>query len=118
MSLFQDLDELPATIATGQALSGQVNLAKKSLVGISMPATWTTAPITFSVSPDGGTTWQNLYDGAGNEVTVTASANQFIPMDATIWKGIECLMVRSGPNASPVNQSAQAVVNLMVRGVF
>ena len=34
-----------------------------------MPATWQTAALTFQVSPDGGTTWQELYDGAGNEIT-------------------------------------------------
>ena len=85
----------PATIAAGAALSGPCALGALTLVGISMPAVWTAAPLTFQVSPDGGTTWQELYDGAGNEITVTAAAGQFvIPLadPSYLWRGIN--MVR------------------------
>jgi len=108
----------PATIAAGAALSGPCALGALTLVGISMPATWTAAPLTFQVSPDGGTTWQELYDGAGNEITVTAAAGQFIILLADpsyLWRGVNMVQVRSGTAAAPVNQPAGAMVNLVTR---
>ncbi len=107
----------PATIAAGASLSGPVSLGALTLVGISMPAVWTTAPLTFQVSPD-GTTWQELYDGAGNEVTITAAAGQFIiPLadPSYLWRGVNLVQVRSGTLAAPVNQVAAAVVNIVTR---
>jgi hypothetical protein len=107
----------PATIAAGTALSGPCALGALTLVGISMPAVWTAAPLTFQVSPD-GVTWQELYDGAGNEVTVTAAAGQFvIPLadPSYLWRGVNLVQVRSGTAAAPVNQVAAAVINLVTR---
>ena len=108
----------PATIAAGASLSGPVSLGALTLVGISMPATWTPAVLTFQVSPDGGTTWQELYDGSGNEVTITAAAGQFIiPLldPSYLWRGINMIQVRSGTAGSPVNQTVAAVVNIATR---
>jgi hypothetical protein len=108
----------PATIGIGTALSGPVALGALTLVGISMPAVWTTAPLTFQVSPDGGTTWQELYDGAGNEVTIEAAAGQYIiPLNLAsyFWRGINMVQVRSGTSGSPVNQAAAAIINLITR---
>jgi len=107
----------PATIAAGTALSGPCALGALTLVGISMPTVWTAAPLTFQVSPD-GVTWQELYDGAGNEVTVTAAAGQFvIPLadPSYLWRGVNLVQVRSGTAAAPVNQVAAAVINLVTR---
>jgi hypothetical protein len=108
----------PATIALGAALSGPVPLGALTLVGISMPAVWTAAPLTFQISPDGGTTWQELYDGAGNEVTIEAGAGQYvIPLNVPsyLWRGINMVQVRSGTSGTPVNQAAAAIVNLVTR---
>jgi hypothetical protein len=105
----------PATIAPGASLSDPVATGVDTLVGISMPATWTTAALTFQVSPDGGTTWQELYDGAGNEVTVTAAANQFIQLTSYLWRGMNMFQVRSGTSGSPVIQSSGAVITLIAR---
>jgi len=107
----------PASIAAGQSLSGPVPLGALTLVGISMPATWTPAVLTFQVTPD-GSTWQELYDGAGNEVTIFAAAGQFvIPLldPSYLWRGVNLLQVRSGTLAAPVNQVAAAVVNIVTR---
>jgi len=108
----------PAAIAAGAALSGPCPLGALTLVGISMPAAWTPAVLTFQVSPDGGTTWQELYDGAGNEITVTAAAGQFIMLLADpsyCWRGINMVQVRSGTAGAPVDQVAACVVNLVTR---
>jgi hypothetical protein len=112
------IHQYPATIAAGQSLSGPVPMGVDTLVGIEMPAAWTAAPLTFQVSPDGGTTWQELYDGAGNEVTIlaaSAAAGRFIQMTSYMWRGINMLRVRSGTAGAPVAQSAGAVVTLIGR---
>ena len=99
-------------------MSSPCSLGALTLVGISMPAVWTAAALTFQVSPDGGTTWQELYDGAGNEVTIFAAAGQFvIPLldPSYLWRGVNMVQVRSETAGSPVNQVAAAVVNIVTR---
>jgi hypothetical protein len=106
-----------ATIASGQSLSGPVSLGALTLVGISMPASWSAAGLTFQVSPD-GVNWQELYDGAGNEITLTAAASQFIiplAIPSYFWRGINMVQVRSGTAGDPVVQSGGAVINLISR---
>ena len=108
----------PATIADSASLSGAVPLGAFTLCGISMPAVWATAPISFQASPDGGTTWQNLFDSAGNEIVLTVAAGQMIMMAAYPsydWRGVNMLKVRSGTAAAPVNQSGGTVVNIVTR---
>jgi hypothetical protein len=105
----------PATIAAGQSLSGPVATGVDTLVGLSMPAAWTAASITFQVSPDGGTTWQELYDGAGNEITITSAAGQFIQMTSYLWRGMNMFRLRSGTSVAPVVQVAAAVITLIAR---
>jgi hypothetical protein len=105
----------PATIANGASLSGAVAMGPLTLVGISMPATWTAAVLTFQVSPDGGTTWQELYDDSGSEVTFQAAGGRYISIQnypSYLWRGINMVKVRSGTSAAPVNQGQQSIVNL------
>ena len=108
------LQSVQATIANGAALSGQVNLGNRLLVGIQMPATWTAASLTFQVSPDGGTTWLELYSTAGTEQTFTVAASQFIQIDPTQWRGINCIKVRSGTAGAPVNQGQSSTLTLIL----
>lgn len=104
-----------ATIAAGQSLSGPVATGVDTLVGISMPAVWTAAGLTYQISPDGGTTWQELFDGAGNEITTTAAAGQFIQLTSYLWRGMNMFRIRSGTLAVPVVQVAAAIVTLIAR---
>lgn len=107
-----------ATIAISTALSAAVDLgAIGTLVGIQMPAAWTTANLTFQASYDGGTTYQDLYDDAGNEVTVTAAASRNIYLSPEEWAGIQLLKVRSGTSGTPVNQAAARTITLVTRPV-
>lgn len=108
----------PALIASGTALSAPVALGALTLVGISMPAAWTAADLTFQVSPDGGTTWQELFDGAGNAIDIKVAAGQFImPLASPSygWRGINMIQVRSGTAGVPVNQAADRIVNIVTR---
>lgn len=110
------LAEFAAAIPAGQALSAPVGLGAKTLVGISMPAGWDAAGLSFQVSTD-GSTWQDLHT-ASAELTVTAAASIYIALDPTIWRGINYVVVRSGTSAAPVNQTAARTVTLVGRIVL
>ena len=125
MSQFGDLDVFTATIGAGASLSGAVKLGQKTLVGIYMPAAWTAADITFQESGDGGVTFGELETSDGTATGTVApftvhspAAGQFIGFDPTRFRGVNCIKVRSGTVGTPVNQAAQAVITLAVRGVL
>lgn len=103
------------TIANGESLSGAVYVGgEHSLVGITYPAAWTAAGISFQVSFD-GVTYQNLRDDAGNEVTKTVTAGQFRELDASEFKTAIYLKVRSGTAALAVAQLAARTITLHTR---
>ncbi|MDD3289074.1 MAG: hypothetical protein PHX43_08790 [Alphaproteobacteria bacterium] len=111
------LEALPTTISSGQSLSPALNLGGLRLFGIAMPAAWTTANLTFQVSSDGGSTWNNMYDANGNEVSVIAAASRFIALDPMNFASIQMLKVRSGTSSTPVNQGQDSSLSLMLRTI-
>jgi hypothetical protein len=104
------------TIPSGQSLSGTVALLGRALVGIYMPAAWTTATITYQGSRD-GSTWLNVYTSAGAEMNHTVDADRYVPLDVNDWVGLIYLRIRSGTSSVTVNQSADRVLYLAVRDV-
>jgi hypothetical protein len=117
MALTLDLESLPATIANGTSLSPAIAIGAKGFCGIVMPAAWTAAPITFQVSSD-GTTWNELFDMAGNPVMVasaSAAAGQTAMVDRDLLRGAVLFKLRSGTVGSPVNQAADRVLGILVR---
>lgn len=103
-----------ATIANGASLSAAVNIAHMDLFAIEMPAAWTAASLTFQGSYD-GTTYSDLYDDAGNEVTFTVDASRYVLIRTPAqFFGLKKLKVRSGTTGSAVNQGAARSINLIV----
>lgn len=117
-----DLDlGVTAAIAAAQALSGQVNLGAKTLVGIFVPAAWTTAGMSFQASADGGLTFGELVDQTATAIAVssiTGGAAVFIAFDPTKLRGVNCIKVRSGTAGAPVNQVSQVTLELVLRSIF
>lgn len=105
-----------ATIAAGASLSGAVDLDGCHPVGLVMPAAWTAASITFQVSLD-GVTYNNLYDSSGSEYTITTAASRRIILPPSDFAGVNYLKLRSGTSGAPVNQVAQAVIQVVARAV-
>jgi hypothetical protein len=97
-------------------LSDAQNLTGLCLVGIQSPSAWTAAGLSFSVSAD-GSTYADLYDDAGNEVTATAAASRGIALDYSTFLGWRCLKVRSGTNGTPVNQGGDRALTLVCRPI-
>lgn len=106
-----------ASLDAAASLSDAVNLGGLRLFGIVMPASWTAAALTFQVSFDEGASWSNLYDASGSEVSVTVAASRAITLDPVIFAAVPMLKVRSGTMAAPVNQTAAAALQLVVRSV-
>lgn len=106
-----------ATIANATSLSAAVDLNGGILVAIQMPAAWTAAGLTFQGSYD-GTTFYNVYDDAGNELTLTTAAQRYLVFDGDVarnLRGIRHIKVRSGTSGAAVNQGAERVLRLVAR---
>ena len=104
-------------IASGAAVSGEVDLRGLILCGIYMPGTWTTATLTFQVAEtdnDGESgTYANVYNASGVEVEVQAAASRYIQLDPVTFAGAAWLKVRSGTSGTPVNQGADRTLELV-----
>jgi hypothetical protein len=108
--IYTPTDNIPA----GQALGSGVQLSMMTLCGIIMPATWTAASLTFQACVDGAS-WEELYDNAGNEITITVAASRYIIIPPTLLLPMPYLKVRSGTAASPVNQVAAAAIQYVCK---
>ena len=108
---------ITATIAQNQALSGAIDLGSASLLAIAMPAAWDAAKLTFQASDSLAGTYQNVYDDAGFEVTVTAAAARVIAVDVAALKlgALRYVKIRSGTAAVAVNQTAARTLTLLVK---
>lgn len=97
------------TIASGASLSPSF-IGDGRLVAIQMPASWTTANLTFQGSMD-GSTYADMYDATGTEVNIAAGASQYIliPDLKALW-----IKVRSGTTGTPVAQGADRALQLLV----
>lgn len=114
-------DTVSAVIPAGASLSAQVNLGGKTLVGIVLPANWTTASLSFQASGDGGATFGELDDATAAAIAVssiTGGAVVSVAVDPTKWRGINCIKVRSGTAGAPVNQTNTVTLSLLTRFVF
>lgn len=105
------------TIASGQSISAGIALGEKTLVGIAMPAGWDAASLTFQVSADDGVTWRELRSTSGAVAYTTAAAGHvaFNADEQATWRGVNRLKVRSGTSGSPVNQTADRIITLVLK---
>ena len=102
----------PVTVSNGTSLSPAISIGNGLLVGIAMSAGWDAASMTFQVSYDGGTTFQEMQSSSA-AISFTVALGQFIAVDPTLWRGVNTLKVRSGTAATPVNQTADRIINLI-----
>ncbi len=105
------------TIANGESLSGEVDLAGFKLAIIQMPAAWTAANLTFQVATATGGTFQNLYDDGGTEVSVTAAVSRAISLDNNVVNlaAARFIKIRSGTSGTPVAQGAARTITLILK---
>jgi hypothetical protein len=110
------LSQARGVIAQGASLSGAVYVGDKIPFAIQMPADWDAAGLTFQGSRD-GSTFQNVYDGSGNELTKTAAASRQVNLDPIELAGYLWIKIRSGTAGLAVNQAAARTLYLLKRAV-
>jgi hypothetical protein len=117
-----EIDVITATIASGQSLSAEVDIGNKSLVGIVVPANWTTAGISLQASPDGGVTWAEVVDQTATAVGCSSLTGGtlawFVNFTNIQLRGPVAFKIRSGSQASPVNQTNSVSLQLITRLVM
>lgn len=106
------------TIVDATSLSPGVDLAGRALVGIVTPAGWTTAVMTFQVSPD-NSTWFEYEDVNGTAIQIpSTAASKYRALDPADFIGVRYLKVRSGTSAAAVSQSSGDIVTMVTRSVL
>ena len=105
---------LPVTIANGASLSGEVNIDRLTIVGIQFPAATEGTAVTFQSLNSDGTTFSNVYDQGGTEVSITVAADRYVTIADNRLTGLGRIKVRTGTAGAPTNQSgANAVLGLV-----
>ena len=104
-----------ATIANGASLSEEIDLGGYGLAAIEMPAAWTAANLTFQAASASAGTFKNVYDAAGNQLTVTADASRVLT-DIPELAPLRFIKIRSGTSGTPVNQGAERTITLILKG--
>lgn len=103
-------------IASGTSLSAAIDLRGTTMVGVIMPASWTTANLSFQASVD-GQNYYDIYDMSGTEESVAADASRFIAINPSELAGVRYIKLRSGTTGTPVNQGADRTLSLVVRAI-
>lgn len=108
-----------ATISSGTSLSNSINLGGLRFFGFLMPSGWDAAALTVLASFDNGATFvqmKSAYDGT--EITYVVSPPGFYPLpNPQVLAAVPMLKIQSGTSASPVNQTADRVIQLVLRSI-
>lgn len=103
------------TIASGASTSTTIDQEKTLLVGVVMPAAWTTAALTIEASND-NSTWFTPNNSAGSEMSIASpSASAGYAVDFVGLSAWRYLRFRSGTASSAVNQGADRVLVTVTR---
>jgi hypothetical protein len=105
------------TIESGASLSGPFDIEGYEDIAIQMPGDWDEAAITFQAAATLFGTYQDVYDDAGTEVSVTAAADHCIVVNTATKKlsSLRFIKVRSGTGSTAVNQTADREIVLNMK---
>lgn len=120
------LTYVECVIASGQSLSGEIDLRDRDVVGIQMPPAWDAAGLAFQCagvaydnarpSINGPEIFNNVVDETGTAIALTVAAATFVALSQAKIYGLRSLSrvkVRSGTNAAPVNQTANRLLTFI-----
>lgn len=113
-------------IPANQALSGVIDLGANDAVAIEMPEAFNGTTITFQgkanyseSSAPGAEDWDDVYDSAGTELTLTVAGNRIVGLKAdaaATLSAIRFIRLRAGTAASPVNQNPTREFRILTKG--
>lgn len=106
-------------ISSGTSLSNAVPVIGLKIFGFLMPSGWDAAALTVLVSMDYGVTYvpmKSLYDGT--EITSVVNASGYFPLpNPQVFAAVTNIKLQSGTSASPVNQTADRAIQLVLRSI-
>lgn len=113
-------------IPANQALSGVIDLGANDAVAIEMPEAFSGTTITFQgkanyseSSAPGAEDWDDVYDSAGTELTLTVAANRIVGLKAdaaATLSAIRFIRLRAGTAAAPANQNPAREFRILTKG--
>jgi hypothetical protein len=106
---------LTCTILAGNSLSGPVDCSSIGAINfLGMPSDWNGGQVTFQYSPDGGTTFFDLYDFSGREISLDMHLGSMVPPPGGLTIiGSTFLKFRSGHREWPIVQNADRIFTIV-----
>jgi hypothetical protein len=91
--------------AAGESLSSGIDISAGNIIRITAPVGWTPANMTFQISSDGASGYNDLYDAEGNEITIAMRGDNSAIIVRDAWsRYINFIKFRSGTAKYPVPQ--------------
>lgn len=84
-----------ATILSGAAISGGIDLVGLHLFGVVFPAAMTGTTVALQASFDDGTTWHPVVDSTGAAVSITVTASSLAYLDPVITAALPMIRLVS-----------------------
>jgi len=100
-----------ATITDGNTVSAEVQLGRMTVTHMLLPASFEGTSVTFDVTLN-GSTWYDLYDQDGTEVSVAVSSSRAILLQPADFIGVLGFRITSSSA-----QTGDAVVTFVTRGL-
>ena len=100
------------TIPVGQSLSNAIDCDTGAPVFVFIPAEWTSALLSFEISPD-GVVFHDLFDNSGRELVFNIPAGGCVGIPA-LWDAVLHLKIRSGQRDNPVPQEAARTITITI----
>jgi len=92
-------------IPAGESLSDGIDVSAGKIVRITCPGGWDAANLTFQISTDGASGYNDLYTAKGEEITITVRGDNSAIIIAEPWThAINFIKFRSGTAKHPVVQ--------------
>lgn len=123
----RDAKVISTNILENQSLSGGVDLGNHELLALELPETFNTTTLTFQakakvtedqLNGDNLEDWDNVYNDAGTELSITVAANRVVGLRQDIQSvlaPIRYLRIRSGTSAAPVPINPGALIKFLVK---
>lgn len=112
------LSSFTSIIYSGTAVTGSIDTKDQPILAIRIPASWTTANLTFQGSQD-GTNFFDVYNLYGEEFTVVVGgASRYVVMGPQEFQWARYIKIRSGTTGTPVNQAADRSLLVITRRVL
>jgi hypothetical protein len=101
-----------AIITAGQSLSAAIDCSTGAPVFLHMPAGWTSARLSFQVSPD-NTVYNDLFNTDALEIQFNVVPGTSVRLDK-FWEPVTWLKIRSGGRDMPVPQEADRTITVTI----